>query len=99
MALPRFVSPILAIAAVSAPAGAQTICGERAAIVAELERRYGETRRSADLRAGSGLLEVWASERTGTWTVLLTDPAGRTCLLAAGDGFEPGGRASADIPI
>lgn len=70
------------------PAAAQTVCGARAQIVAELERKYGETRRSVGLQEGRGVVEVYASDATGSWTILVTDTAGRACVVAAGDAFE-----------
>ena len=74
----------------AAPAAGQSLCGERAAIIAELER-YGETRRSIGLQHGSGIVELWASERTGSWTILVTNTAGETCMMAAGEAFATKG--------
>ena len=39
-----------------------------------------------------GLVEVYASEETGTWTILMTRPDGTTCLLAAGQRWEQDAR-------
>lgn len=80
----------LVIAATAANAGhaAGQVCGERKKIVAELERKYGETRRSIGLQQGRGVVEVYASDRTGSWSILLTNTTGRTCLIAAGEAFE-----------
>jgi hypothetical protein len=88
---PRLLSlAALAVMAASAgaPAEAQMVCGERAAIVAQLERKYGETRRSIGLQQDRAVVEVYASDKTGSWTILLTDTAGKTCLIAAGEAFE-----------
>ncbi len=78
--------------AMIAPAGgsaeAQMVCGEREAIVAQLERKYGETRRSFGLQQGRAVVEVYASEKTGSWTILVTDTAGKSCLMATGEAFE-----------
>ncbi len=49
------------------------VCGERAAIVAQLERKYGETRRSIGLQQGHAVVEVYASDKTGSWTILVTN--------------------------
>ena len=67
---------------------AQMVCGERKQIVSELQRKYGETRRSIGLQQGRGVVEVYASDQTGSWSILLTNTAGRTCLIAAGEAFE-----------
>ena len=77
-----------ALAVTAGPADAQMICGERDAIVAQLERTYGETRRSFGVQQGRAVVEVYASDKTGSWTILVTDTDGRSCLMAAGDAFE-----------
>ncbi len=77
-----------ALAATGGGAQAQMICGERDAIVAQLERTYGETRRSVGVQQGRAVVEVYASDKTGSWTILVTDTAGKTCLIAAGEAFE-----------
>jgi hypothetical protein len=71
-------------------------CAPRDAVVAFLSDRYGETRRSIGLSANNAVMEVFASEQSGTWTVTVTLPDGRTCLLASGSGFED--VAAAELP-
>ena len=68
-------------------AGAEA-CAARDEVVAKLAQRFGETLRSAGLQRAEGLVEVYASERTGTWTILLIRPDGTACLLAAGELWE-----------
>jgi hypothetical protein len=34
------------------------------------------------------VIEVYSSEETGTWTILVTRPDGTSCLLAAGQRWE-----------
>ena len=95
----------LVAAAIASGAGgpalaqAQLVCGERDAIIAQLERKYGETRRSVGLQDGRGVVEVYASDRTGSWTILVTDTAGKSCLLAAGEAFESLKTAGAETAI
>jgi hypothetical protein len=76
------------LATLGGTAEAQMVCGKRDAIVGQLERKYGETRRSVGLQQGRAVVEVYASEKTGSWTILVTDTDGKSCLMAAGDGFE-----------
>ena len=91
--------PLAALAALAAgDAAAQAVCGTRAAIVAELERKYGETRRSVGLQQGRGLVEVYASDSTGSWTILVTNTSGRACLIAAGNAYEAEAVPKADTP-
>ena len=79
-------------------ATAQTVCGAREQIVSELEGTYGETRRSIGLQQGHGIVEVYASAETGSWTILVTNTRGRSCLIASGEAFEALPVAAADTP-
>ncbi len=40
------------------------------------------------LAANNGVVEVFASPETGTWTIIVTLPDGQTCLVASGEGYE-----------
>ena len=66
--------------------GAQP-CGERGQIISRLEGKYGETQRGYGLQRGEAVVEVYASEATGTWTILLSMPNGLACLMAAGENW------------
>jgi hypothetical protein len=71
------------------PAAAQgRACAARAQVVERLAERYGETLVSMGMHANSGVVEVYASEATGTWTILVTTPDGTACLIAAGEMWE-----------
>ena len=58
---------ILAIGLFGGSADAQALCGKRDDIVAQLEKKYGETRRSVGVQEGRGVVEVYASSSTGSW--------------------------------
>ena len=77
----------LLLALHGAPAVAQAVCDNRAVMVKKLTDRYGEVQMSLGL-AGTNLFETWANCLTGTWTILKTYPKGRSCLMAAGDGWQ-----------
>ena len=72
------------------PALAQIACGERTGMIAGLDRTYGESRRGGGL-AGQAIVEVWASCKTGTWTILKTTPNGWCCVMASGQGWHDEG--------
>lgn len=67
------------------PATAQEACGERQTIVTRLSQEFGEVRRDVAPAGLLGFYELFASESTGTWSLLLSDMTGRSCVLAAGD--------------
>ena len=63
-------------------------CAPRDIIVGRLADKYGETRKSMGLNQNNGVVEVFASSETGTWTILVTMPTGMSCLMAAGQNWE-----------
>jgi hypothetical protein len=85
MAIFAALAPVLFATAAGAQDG---ICGERAQIVQRLQERYGETRQSIGLQQNSGVVEIFASAESGTWTILITLPNGMTCLMAAGEAWD-----------
>ena len=74
----------------TAPPAAQArlSCGNRTAMVEQLSRTYGEIRKGAGLTGQTALFEVWASDVSGTWTILKTHPNGMACLIAAGENWR-----------
>jgi hypothetical protein len=72
----------------SAEAGERPACAERALVVKKLAERFGETLRSIGLHADDAVVEIYSSEATGTWTILVTHTDGISCLLAAGQRWE-----------
>lgn len=71
-----------------AHADEQPQCGPRAAVVKTLADKYAETRRSIGISANNLVMEVYAAEASGTWTITVTTPQGMTCLVASGQGYE-----------
>jgi erythromycin esterase-like protein len=63
-------------------------CAARTQVVERLAERFGETLQSVGVDAGGGLVELFASRDTGTWTILATNPDGSTCLVASGSTWE-----------
>ncbi|MEM6621204.1 MAG: hypothetical protein AAF674_03180 [Pseudomonadota bacterium] len=93
-----FLAAVTVTGTMATPADAQMVCGQRDKIIAQLEMKYGETRRSVGLQEGRGLVEVFASEETGSWTILVTDPRGMSCLMAAGEAFQVEKASVSDTP-
>ena len=63
-------------------------CDTRDQVTALLADRYGETRRARGLASEAAVMELFASDATGTWTITYTLPDGRMCLMASGTGYE-----------
>ena len=63
-------------------------CASRDRVIEQLADRYGETRRSVGLGSDNTMVEVFASDRTGSWTITVTTPEGLTCLVASGQAYQ-----------
>ena len=63
-------------------------CAPRHVVIDRLADRYGETVHAMGLAARGAVVEVFASDETGTWTITVTNPAGVTCLIASGQNYE-----------
>lgn len=79
-----------ALLAATGPALSQTsgTCAMRKHVIDRLAAAYGETRQSIGLGANNQVVEIFASEETGTWTITVTTPNGLTCLVASGQAYE-----------
>lgn len=66
----------------------QAICGTRADVVEKLSGKFGELQQGAGLVNKNRILELWRSEKTGSWTILMTRADGKTCILAAGNHWK-----------
>jgi len=77
------------LAAFAYPAAAQgQNCAPRDQVVEHLGERYGETRQSIGLASNNTMVETWASNESGSWTITVTMPNGIACLVASGQSFE-----------
>lgn len=75
--------------ALASPAWAGN-CASRAAVVERLQTKHAEELAMAGLQGTAetgAMVEVWASRETGTFTVLVTQPNGITCIVATGTDF------------
>ena len=72
--------------AVAAPVHAAPICGKRADFVEKLNDKFGETLDSAGLENRGSVFEIYKSSG-GSWTILVTQADGSTCVLATGEAW------------
>ena len=87
MSMKTFAAALIALT-VPAASFAQPQCAPRAVVLDRLASGFGETRQSVGLAQGNQVVEVFASQDTGSWTITVTLPNGTTCLVAAGQAFE-----------
>jgi hypothetical protein len=87
---------VLASGALASPIGAQQMppaavrmpCHNATEIAKQLNSRYDESPVAFGLQSNGNLLQVYASEEKGTWTVVSTTPNGLSCIVAAGKTWE-----------
>ena len=65
----------------------QVQCAPRGEVVAGLTGNYGEVPAAQGNTPGT-LMEVYVNPDTGTWTIVVSYPDGKTCMLASGDDFS-----------
>lgn len=83
-----FRAAILISALVTAgPAAAAPFCAERNKIVDRLTQKYAESHQASGLQSATKMVELWTSTKTGSWTILVTDAYGKTCIAAAGNSW------------
>lgn len=63
-------------------------CARHDRVITVLADTYGETRSSIGLNGSDQVMEVFTNPETGSWTILITLPAGDACLIASGTGYE-----------
>ena len=101
---------LFGMAAAAPPVLAQGMqCAARDRVVERLESKYTEVLTAGGLQGATTgrttLVEVWASEKTGTFTVIMTNPQGVSCIIAAGTDWHQetpvpaGATNSTEVPL
>jgi hypothetical protein len=75
----------------SETASAGFACGKRAEVVYALDKQFNEKRRISGLVGSDAVLEIFISPQ-GTWTIVITNVKGISCITAAGNEWQ-------DMPI
>ena len=70
------------------PAMAETNCSTRSSVVSHLADKYGEQITANAVTHNGTLLEVLTAADGGTWSIIVTTPRGRSCLVASGEGWR-----------
>lgn len=65
-------------------APAQTACLPHGKLVELLDNRYSEQRIAVGLESNGRLFEIFATDDSSTWTMVVTTPDGAACVVAAG---------------
>ncbi|MHC0054369.1 hypothetical protein [Actibacterium sp. D379-3] len=89
MTFPR-LAVALAVFALPADAAspiAEIICAPRDEMAQRLSGQYGHVRNGIGMRGPESMVEVWTSERSGDWTLLMTYADGKSCIVAMGENW------------
>lgn len=70
------------------PSPREPPCADRDHVAGQLRETFGEHMIGSGLAENGVLFELYVG-RTGTWTLLATTPTGRSCLVSAGQAWEP----------
>lgn len=54
----------------------------------KLGEKYHEQPTSAGLTSAGEMLVVWATDTGETWTISVTAPTGKTCIVSAGNNWQ-----------
>lgn len=85
-ALTALLAAVAMLVGVTA-ASAQFFCAPRQDVLNTLADRFSEERRAYGVIGNSAIMEIYVAKK-GTWTIVITDTAGRSCVIAAGEGWE-----------
>ena len=84
----KFLAAGIVLTALSTPTRAQAPCEQREKIVNVLLREFEETQVGSGITPNGQLLELFASPH-GSWTMLLSQPTGKSCMIATGEDWHP----------
>ncbi len=82
------LGPIGATAQEQAPTQARQQCDDRANVIGHLAAKYQEAPVAIGVTSAGGLVEVLSTGDGNTWTIIVSNPNGIACLLAAGEGWR-----------
>jgi hypothetical protein len=63
-------------------------CGARADVATWLARHFEEAPLARGVQGDGRLFELYAGKAGATWTVVVTDPAGESCIVSEGTSLE-----------
>ena len=84
-----------AVAALLGPVGAHAqtksqtlLCDQRASIIGHMAEKYREAPVAIGVTSTGSIVEVLTTGDGTTWTIIVSNPNGTSCLIAAGEGWR-----------
>lgn len=81
------VACIAVASSVILPTQAFAQCAPHDEVVSLLSERYQENQKAMGVVGDSRIIELFVST-DGSWTLVMTQPSGRACIIAAGQNWE-----------
>ncbi|UVK40705.1 hypothetical protein LHFGNBLO_002210 [Mesorhizobium sp. AR10] len=78
----------VAAASPAATASGMPPCAPRPELLKQLSKRFNEAPVALGLAKNGSVIEVLTSDDGETWTILISQPNGPSCLVAVGEGWE-----------
>ena len=78
----------LGLVFLSSAALAQPQCDTRDKVLSLLAEKYKEAPVALGVTNNGGLVEVLSTNEGTTWSIIVTAPDGKSCLVAAGEGWR-----------
>ncbi|CAH2408305.1 hypothetical protein [Mesorhizobium escarrei] len=82
---------VMLVAMSTIPVAAATqspLCGSRPELLKQLSKRFNEAPSALGLAKDGSIIEVLTSDDGSTWTIMISQPNGSSCLVAVGEGWE-----------
>ncbi len=64
------------------------LCGQRASVIGSLAEKYREAPVAVGVTSTGGIVEVLTTSDGATWSIIVSNPNGTSCLVAAGEGWR-----------
>lgn len=84
----KSLSLALGLVLFSSAALAQPQCDTRDKVLSLLAEKYKEAPVALGVTNNGGLVEVLSTDEGTTWSIIVTAPDGKSCLVAAGEGWR-----------
>lgn len=78
----------LAGPAVAASPIAEILCAPRDELVQKLTTQFSAQQTGIGMRDPDSVMEVWTSDRSGEWTLVLSYTDGNSCIVAMGQHWQ-----------
>ena len=91
-----FAALCLPVTAIAAP---PMSCSPRTDVLSQLAQKFKEAPVAVGMANNGGLLEVLTNGTGSTWTIIITMPNGVSCLVAAGEDWQPTEHTAVDEPL